>query len=452
MKILKWGFASGVLILVVLLAICLPDEDLTPEAKALLEFKPKVAAPEKNGYFLAVGRLAPAGEDGHAWGRRKVEAYARAEGRGISPNGEAQGRELMVKRLPCDDVTGDCLEMVRNRRSEFDAWLAANAEPMARYRKLREYPFFQTPYYSPRSGTPGYFATFETRATAMQIVALVIDGKTERALDELEQEIALHRRMLAGATDLIQKILASISLIWDFKLLSMLLTHHAAAMTPAVERIVGMTRPLSADELDTTVVFRTEAARSANLMMHLAEWIEEFNPEAVNSKELSSRILLSEPGRTLFYRPNNSINFSAKREEKWEKFSQLPADRLVARQAAFSSELKDGTPALGIPLNIMGRQFVREWGAIDYLFRVHDVDGLIRLIALQARLMAKGTGNADVPRLIADAGSSLHDPYTDKPMRWDAAKRQIYFIPQKGKISSSWRFADESGRLTVTLP
>ena len=462
MRIFIWALIAVVLAVAAFLAVCLPDEDLTPEAKALLEFRPKVSAPpEKNGYYLAMGRLAPVGEDAHAWGRRRVLALVQADKRGTAPHGAEQGaaagQELTVAPFPCKDQTGDCLEMIRTQRKTLDAWLASHAELMARYRKLREYPAFQTDYFPTRakSAIPSYGGSYEALATAVQIAALVVDGKAAAALDEMAQEIALHQHMLASAPDLLQKLIAAGLLTRDFKLLSALMTDYRSAMTPQLGRVAGLARPLSAEELDTATVIRVEMGASARFMRDPADWCESLI-EFTKWTGKPDTPLLYEPLRSVFYRPNATINLWAKSSEVTLNFAKAPAIDLVARKAALEAELDAQIRVFNSPYNMTGRITLGRQISIyppEYSFRIHNLNGLIRLVALQAQIMAKGVRAPEIPQAIARAGKEYFDPYTEKPMQWDSAKRQVYFMQQIATWASrDDRFEDKSGRLAVKLP
>jgi hypothetical protein len=83
----------------------------------------------------------------------------------------------------------------------------------------------------------------------------------------------------------------------------------------------------------------------------------------------------------------------------------------------------------------------------DYTASMHDRDAILRLVAAQALIVARRASNADVPKVLAQAGSRYHDPYTGAPMRWDAARGELYFEPKSERIK---RIATD-GRLAVKL-
>ncbi len=61
---------------------------------------------------------------------------------------------------------------------------------------------------------------------------------------------------------------------------------------------------------------------------------------------------------------------------------------------------------------------------------MHDLDGLVRLVALHSEIVAKGVKDEDVPQFFTAADKRYANPWTEKPMQWDAKARQLYFEPQ----------------------
>lgn len=50
--------------------------------------------------------------------------------------------------------------------------------------------------------------------------------------------------------------------------------------------------------------------------------------------------------------------------------------------------------------------------------RMHDLDGFLRLVALQAQIRQRAIPDDRIEDFLAKAGAPYYDPYTDKPMRW----------------------------------
>jgi hypothetical protein len=86
-------------------------------------------------------------------------------------------------------------------------------------------------------------------------------------------------------------------------------------------------------------------------------------------------------------------------------------------------------------------------GAFDYseyAFRLHDLAGHARLLELQRRIIEAQVAPQRIPAMLANVGIHLMDPYTGRPMHWDAASASLSFAAHGA------RFLRE-GRMTVNL-
>ena len=63
-----------------------------------------------------------------------------------------------------------------------------------------------------------------------------------------------------------------------------------------------------------------------------------------------------------------------------------------------------------------------------YALRVADLIGLSRLVDTQRRIIAGNVPIENVGSALANIGPGLMDPYTEKPMQWDAASKRISFV------------------------
>ena len=86
----------------------------------------------------------------------------------------------------------------------------------------------------------------------------------------------------------------------------------------------------------------------------------------------------------------------------------------------------------------------------DFARRVGDLDGLQRLVALQAAIVARRIPNDRVAAFVADQDRALASPYTGQPMQWDAEKGQLGFAP-RSKRWSDLKFGGRANWLVITL-
>ena len=435
-----------------LYAINLYEEELTPEAKALLA-SPADPAPDKNSYFLYLGLAAPAGKDAVDWGQRRIRALKLTEDRSDAGSPEyAKLARDPAQKFPCRAMfrsAQDCVSLAQSRPAEISSWRAQHAEQLERYHRLRTYEVFEDAIYQTSSGPalPAIAAATPLhRATLMQVAALVEQGKAGEALRELQQEVTLHRRMLAGARTLGVKMDGADYLAHDILLLSLLLEERAAALAPLAAQVQQIAQPLSARELDLAPALRAEYASFARYLLTPARWAGR-NPLAANP-------LVSDlPGR-LFYKPRATVNLLAANVPSMLELAKVPPAELARRAGELAATLTARTDLCCSPHNPVGRMMANVGTPAVHLERVYDLEALIRLVNLQAQIVVKKVPLAQVPAFLAQSPADLVNPYTGKPMQFDAEKRQIYF-PSNQLQSVAWfpeRFGQGSGRVAVRLP
>jgi hypothetical protein len=76
-----------------------------------------------------------------------------------------------------------------------------------------------------------------------------------------------------------------------------------------------------------------------------------------------------------------------------------------------------------------------------YIERKFDTDGYVRLVALQLKIVSEHIPSGDVPSLLNTSVPEWGDPYTLKPMAWDAANGEIVF---QGRQPSNQMWKGES--------
>jgi hypothetical protein len=126
----------------------------------------------------------------------------------------------------------------------------------------------------------------------------------------------------------------------------------------------------------------------------------------------------------------------------WSEVDQAPAAELDAAFArARAAEPKFS--AWGAIYNPVGKLlvFINALQPAGYFERVHDADALVRMVALQAQIVAKNVK--------PDAIDS-RNPYTGKPYGWDAQTRQLYFEP-RGSSLKERRIGGVANRVGITL-
>lgn len=412
-----FGLLAGVFLLLALINV--PDEDLTPAALTLLVPRQAETSPETNGFFDFMGLGAPRGEDARKWGQARVEALRRAAER--RDTGSVDYKKAAANpwpSFPCPQLAaGDksCLLLARSRPDPTAGWRTRNAEPIARYRGLREFQNFEDTLDPP----PSNLAEAVHRAVLMEVLALFEAGKPAEALRELAQEIDLHRRMLAGARGLPMKMFAANALAQDYYLLSNLVETEPAVMARMLGEVQKLARPLSGRELDLTGAARERYSAIARNMMSPGHWAD-WTPYAEHP-------LLWGLMPRLFYKRRATTNLHARNVESMLALTKVPSTELLARDDELRAVLTARADICCSPYNVSGRLVTDIETPAPYLERIYDLDGLIRLVNLQAQVAGRKVAVADVPGFLAQSPPELTDPYTGKPMQWNAAERKVFF-------------------------
>jgi hypothetical protein len=94
-------------------------------------------------------------------------------------------------------------------------------------------------------------------------------------------------------------------------------------------------------------------------------------------------------------------------------------------------------------------------GMLDpYMLRLHDTDGLLRLVALQLDIWRAGIPRKQIPGYLRGTRPGLSDPYSGQPMQWDATRGQLYFVPRSERFDKGnppGIVVDGQPRLAVSL-
>ena len=436
-----------VLPLAVLIAVNAFDESPTPQAASYGEPRtPAVGEPE-NGYYALLGLGAPDGADAILYARAWVEE-ARAAAKANRP--EKRPSEARAKRpVLCDAAQTSCLVAVKAKPDDAKAQLDAYREDLARYETLIGYRRYEEvldfplrvstsfPQYSPVTGAH--------RAYVLRAALAAEQGNIEAALSGMERDIAFQRVMMTGARTLLGKIAASAGYWRDLAFVSDLMQSRAAEVQPYLPRLREM---LKSPDFPTTgmgTIVESEFAFSKPLLRNpAAQQDDGSTPSAV--EKLALRFL---------YKPNATLNRAA--------------EHLSAVAAAMDLPVNEGSDALLKILrehsemtvwqyfdnpagNILRRVAATDQGQESYArLRLHDTRTYGRLVALQAEVLAANVDAGRVAAFVAESDARFHDPYTGKPMQWDASTKRLGFQAQSKYVQQRKLFNTDKGRVFVQL-
>ena len=444
-KILLGLLGAIVVILLVFAGINLIDEDLNPAVKPLLEVPAMTLAPERNGYLYLVGFGADADKNPHAVGteiEKIVQAYYRTAGSWITGpriDEKVAGRGISIPHGAlekiCDASKQPCLDRYLAESVTIAKLLQANAPVLVRYQRLIAYPGYQDrPMYSFSDPFPAYGGVASaSRLTVVNAALRVADGRHREGAEAIAGDIRFWRRVLAGSNLLIGKMVAAKRIEDDLKHLNELIARYPAFARDQATLLAEITQPLSTAEAEFCGVLNQEMAIAVRSVHFLGQsrW--------KHRKEIREALVY--PGSSTLGRlsvvapvgflPNASLNLMNDFNVAAVSFCGVKPAVLIGAVTEAKSRLdavrKSRVSGMALLYNPLGKLFMDGTTPAfeDYRFRVIDIDGYLRATALHARIRAAGTRDDAIPGLIAQAGAAYHDPYTDKPIVWDAKARTL---------------------------
>jgi hypothetical protein len=471
-KILLWTVIAMVVLAGALLLVNAVDEDLRPETAAALNSPPQVAPEQDNAFFVLVGFHVPPGEDPHAAGRRQIAELAGANP--SRPLGFLQkpqpGRLDFAgfKGQYCRPVAESCFDKARNDAAGVRGLIELNSELLKRYESMSRYPRMADILVARMDAPiPSFGALLNAQSLKLAEIALMIEaGRIPDAIEALERELAFQRRFSADSSSMVALMIAQVALSNDYLFVSDLMRARREALAPHAARIAGALGPAGGAGAAFAPVFGTEFRFSASMTSVVKEGRA---GEMYGKPDIGVLNVLSDPEKLFtgearglafldpfvlpFLKPQATLNFTRAYYQRLAELSRSPARRVGEELRTLQEQVQSGIYNWKIVYNPLGkllvaRAFDNVWN--DYFYRVHDVDSLARLVALQVRIVEKGIADSDVPGFLASGDKALFDPYTEKPMQWDAAARQLWFEPR-----SPWGKRDKiggrEGRIAVGL-
>lgn len=444
--------AVGVLAVVALLALNAIDEDLSPEATALLAAPTMGKVEDGNGFVAFLGMAAPKDRDQMAWGRKAAAAYMAQAQPGFKRDAAweeatrqhiyaADPKTKRARKPWCVPEERDCLAEAK-RDGEALARLVAdeeNALLLERYRRTREAAAFADLYIGPNpaASLPGYSMLMAGASLSLGGIGLKVEaGDFDAAVAELEREVSFHRRIIAGARTIIAAMIGNRLLTRDLLTISELLRTDAARIAPYRERLAALTRPqTSAASLKEGIRFE---AHTWVTLAHNVRRILRDNGGWMLSDSLADNMSpLANWLKSLLALPNQTANRVAALSATSVGIADAPAAQFDARakeiRAASAGSAWSAEPWYARLRNPIGKEIFGD--VVDlapYAARMNDLLALERMVDLQLALAARGIG--DPPAIaahVAGEGAQSHpDPYTGKAFSFDPEKRLLYFTPR----------------------
>jgi hypothetical protein len=425
------GFLVGLIglaLLIVLINRPWFDEALAPELVALRDSK---SAPlEDNAYPFALGFLAAEGRDPRAAGVEIVGILQARRDRGepatISKEEKRAifGEPLKIISLgiglpstaaPSAGVKSlgrtclpryrlDCAHQLIANAASLDPGEPALALLFARYETLlQQAHYIETPTPDPMTPWPPLGPIQELGRLRLAISFRA--DPTAVFLEKASQELAFWRRTLREARLLGTKMSALAAIRWTNDFLSTLMRERQLGPGD-LERLRGFVRPFTREESDIGAAFLSESHTS----------LLGGTPYVAVDASWPTQLLLQK---------NATFNQDFRdRIEPMRRRSSLDARRYYD-QKAYEPLAHEFSVTPGMFYNLGGKLALSRSAWDPHLFpaRVHDEDGRITLLLLQAQI--EEHPDLDVATLVRS--SALRNPYTGEPMEYDPRAGTIGF-------------------------
>ena len=443
---LAWTGVALMALLLVLLAIVIVlnafDEKLDSRAAAFGEPRKSLVQDENNGYFALLALNANPGEDSMAYARAWV-TESRAATMENRPEKRVD-RKREQRDEVCDSAQDKCAITTNTETEKARSVLRAYQEDLERYERLlsmRHYEEVLDYRLRVSSALPPYKYFIETQKAYLMCAAVFAQsGDMGGALAAISRDLAFQRVMLAGTRTIHGQAIAATAYTRNLAAIFELLRDRKLQVPLHLPILRAMLQPIDATSLQVSKGLEPEFATAKSLLRNPLARSREDRP--VSS---SDRVAI-----WLFYKRNATTN------RAYEKFmaaatpTSMSAQLLVQDRKAVEQS-KQHRNLWNYVNNPIGNRVI---DAVtpdfrDFALRLHDLDAFNRLLGLWVECVAAGTSHENAEKFIANADQRFHDPYTGKPMQWDAEKKRIFFDAQ-GNFAKNKMAGMNNGGVFVT--
>jgi hypothetical protein len=464
------AFKNGPLVLLSLISLGIAvllianswDESLAPEAGALLREPDATVAGDANGYYVLLGMYAPMQDNALVAGKLVQDTYERLyredrlrqdypSPRPPSQAATAETRDFSKLRCPLQGR--NCVAHYGENEAQFRALIQANQVLLGRYAQMMQLSGYQErPVPSPYAPFAPY--NLLARAAELQTAAGVLDvkdGRDQEGLATLAGAIAFHRRLLAGSTVLISRMMEVLIVRREIQALSELIESKPALTQTHWDLIKPLVVPLTERENDMQPPILLEAHLSAMLLAQMPQLLKRGTAPEVDITNGMERIW----GARFFYLPNATTNMVP---PFWNALAELGHGN-VAGYEQRKQQFDLTVPGHQSKSYAINWTFVRNpvgkalFGLTlprmtTYIERLYDLDGYIRLVNLQANLRHDQVARDAIAAYVANAPPEMRNPYNGEAMQWDAAAGSLAFT---GKQASNGNLDQEPKVFRVKL-
>jgi hypothetical protein len=430
--------ALGLTVFGALLTINAFDESLSPGARAALEARHDSILPKDNLFFAVLG-LDFQGDAGvNDLGRkvytRYLEASHASPGSAVSLYQDGSHQRVSIvggHDLLCGHPRQqeDCVERASVHPDDLRLAVASNRDLVERYRSIQKYIHFQNPVPLTVNSPILEWQTFvlAKRLWLTDLALEVAGGHLGDAIDELRQELAFTRKVLAEPDMLlIDKVVLANSMRMDLTFISDL-ARNARLSDSQYSQLALSVTPLTGDERSLAPVFAREFTAFASVLAPLVD--PKNTPHLLDSNnERWSHRLAGEIGAK-FLKYNGSMNSFWSHVEANQAVSRGSCVDLAANREKMRSA--EPAPILGYIYNPIGKLLSGLGAATgdEYIKAMCDLQGMVSIVALQSTIGAQHLADARIAEFVRQSAAIHGDPYTGKPLDWQESGRSLSFRP-----------------------
>lgn len=421
LKFIQWASVAAGMILASFLGINAFDEALEPGALAIIHAQPRVK-PEKNAYFYLIGLTAPQDRAPSEFGQQCVASLSE-----ISKNRDATvawltssdrdcaNYEDTLRRkgssIACEQQQEPCLAHYQKQNAAIKLLAETHKAALQRYAQLLTMDHYEEAPYTNHLTTTFPIDLANELYPAVSASKLR-EGDTQAFIQRSAAEAKFYRMVLRGNSGFLSKLMAIVGINRTARLVSDAVRAHPNIAKEYYETLLTISHPLSAAERSLESVVMSDIKYLASTLVYGAD-----EPDTSWHDRLLTRFSL---------KYNATINFKYRDLPGWRDLSQRPTEKYLAAEKAALAKLT--SPWRGnyvhMMYNPMGKLLTGLGSAnySDYLRRMIDSDGKLRLVSLQIQIAAQQIPEAEIPAFLESADPRFRDPYTGQPMQWNKAQ------------------------------
>lgn len=430
-KILAVLLVLPVVLILMLVAINISDEELRPEVKRSLNWQVPTDAFKDNGYLILLGIKAPIEQDAYQAGKIILESELTRYQVMQQTHKDSStilrldtSPSMNWKEYQCKyQETQNCVNFYEK---EYAGKLILKV-PSQKHLTNRFYAIKNSKHYVEvmppmASAEIPYFSSFMYASELERIQAIkdIAEGKIDIGMARFIENAIFSRHFLENANYLISHMVAIAMIERDMRILSELLEKYPQVAMQYKNRLSLILKPIATPEYSFKKPYTYERNVMLSLMNNLK--YEAVHELATDKSALQRKIT------ELFYQPDATLNLFYDWGTLRMMLAELDAQHLDENKAKVQEKQK---ALLGFGFapyyakNPVGKILaqVAEPDYVSYIERHHDADGYITLVRLQLKLISERIPKDKVAQLLPN----YLNPYTNQKMYLDNKSNIVIF-------------------------